>query len=54
LRQTVLVPDTPVPLLATLAAEAHLVEGKFLLEEQILNMEQLNKNKQYSEAITYK
>jgi hypothetical protein len=35
---TVLVPHTSKSPQTTLAAEAHLAEGQFLLEEQILNI----------------
>jgi hypothetical protein len=38
-REIVLVPNTSTSLQATLAAEVHLSEGQFLLEEQALDVE---------------
>jgi hypothetical protein len=40
LRETVLVPNTSPSLQTRLAAEAHLAEGQFLLEEQKLNIDE--------------
>jgi hypothetical protein len=37
-RKTVSVPNTSMSLQATLAAEVHLAEGQFLLDEQALDL----------------
>jgi hypothetical protein len=39
IRETVLVPNVSLSLQTKLAAEMHLAEGQFLLEEQMLNIE---------------
>jgi hypothetical protein len=45
LRDRDFVPNTPMSLQKTLAAEVHLADGQFLLEEQTLNTEK---------SVTYK